>query len=549
MEIKIQAGIVDDIRNPLEANRISLRGYYYIGATATAVGVVVVFLLNVATPVDFIQERFGNLMQQSGEAFAVSFTKRISLLLGIIVFVSGLGAIAMHRMLRPVAGCLNLMKTGKNPPDEWAARARRRLINLPFISIAVNVGMWLVLPLLVFLPLIVLGFFDTRTGMVFSARAFMVGLVSSHIAFYRIESYSRKTVIPFFFPRGGLAEVKGAARISIYRRIRMFFRLGSVVPGAILLVTLFTLQWSLDQTVISAQDYGRGIIRFTILLSAIFFMMSGALNRLVSKSISEPLDKILEQVDKIRKGDYSSSIRVVSNDEIGMLGDEANRMIRGLAERETIRSAFGKYVTPEIRDEILSGRIPLAGERRDATVLFSDLRNFTPFVESNPPEEVIAGMRTYFTAMHGAIRRQGGLVLQFVGDEIEAVFGVPLPMEDHADAALRAAIDMRHALADLNKERLAEGKPAFVHGIGIHSGTVLAGNTGSEEQLAYTLIGNTVNVASRIQGLTKELACDILVSRETLKRLRKSYRTEAHAPRLIKGYSKPVTVYGVKRQE
>ena len=93
---------------------------------------------------------------------------------------------------------------------------------------------------------------------------------------------------------------------------------------------------------------------------------------------------------------------------------------------------------------------------------------------------------------------------------------------------------------------MAEGKPAFVHGIGIHSGTVLAGNTGSEEQLAYTLIGNTVNVASRIQGLTKELACDILVSRETLSRLSKSYRTEAHAPRLIKGYSKPVTVYGVR---
>ena len=243
-------------------------------------------------------------MQLSGEAFAVSFTKRILLLLGIIVFVSGLGAIAMHRMLRPVAGCLNLMKIGKNPPDEWAARARRRLINLPFISIAVNVGMWLVLPLLVFLPLIVLGFFDTRTGMVFSARAFMVGLVSSHIAFYRIESYSRKNSDPFLFsPWGSLPRSRGAARISIYRRIRMFFRLGSVVPGAILLVTLFTLQWSLDQTVISAQDYGRGDYPvFTILLSAIFFMMSGALNRLVSKSISEPLDKILETGGQNQKG-------------------------------------------------------------------------------------------------------------------------------------------------------------------------------------------------------------------------------------------------------
>jgi class 3 adenylate cyclase len=105
---------------------------------------------------------------------------------------------------------------------------------------------------------------------------------------------------------------------------------------------------------------------------------------------------------------------------------------------------------------------------------------------------------------------------------------------------------MRRALADLNAERSAQGKPTFAHGIGIHSGSVLAGNTGSEEQSAYALIGNTVNVASRIQGLTKELACDILISRETLDRLSESCQTEAHAPRSIKGYSKTVTVYGVR---
>ncbi|MBW1785703.1 MAG: adenylate/guanylate cyclase domain-containing protein [Deltaproteobacteria bacterium] len=530
----------------MAAARVSLRGYYLISVTATAVGVLVVFLLNVATPVDFIQERFDNLMQLTGREFALTLVQRIFILVGIMAVVSGLGAAAMHQMLRPVAACLNVLKAGDRPPDESVDRARRRLINLPFIAIGVYVGMWLVLPLLIFTPTIVTGFLDGKTGMVFSARAFMVGLISSHIAFYRIESYSRKMVIPFFFPHGRLAEVEGAARISISRRIRMFFRLGSVVPGTILLVTLLTLQWGLDSTVISAREYGRGIIIFTIVLSAIFFLTSGTLNRLVSKSIADPLDEMLEKIEKIRQGDYNSPIRVVSNDEIGILGDGGNRMIRGLEERETIRAAFGQYVTPEIRDEILSGRIPLEGERRDATVLFADLRNFTPFVESNPPEEVIAGMRAYFTAMHRAIRRQGGLVLQFVGDEIEAVFGVPLPSDDHADAALRAALDMRRALADLNAERSAQGKPTFAHGIGIHSGSVLAGNTGSEEQSAYALIGNTVNVASRIQGLTKELACDILISRETLDRLSQSCQTEAHAPRSIKGYSKTVTVYGVR---
>ncbi len=153
--------------------------------------------------------------------------------------------------------------------------------------------------------------------------------------------------------------------------------------------------------------------------------------------------------------------------------------------------------------------------------------------------------RAYFTAMHRAIRRHRGLVLQFVGDEIETVFGVPVHFEDHADAAIRAALEMRKALEELNVERSNDGKPTFSHGIGIHSGKVLAGNSGSEEQSAYALIGSTVNVASRIQGLTKKVGCDILVSQETVNRLTGSYNMEEQQPRMVKGYSKPIIVYNI----
>jgi len=522
---------------------ISLRGFYIISAIATVIGVLVVFLLNVATPMDLIRERFGELTQQTGTPLVMAIIKRLLILFGTITAVSIFAVAAMHQMLRPIAGYLLLLKAGETPPEEWTDRAKRRLINLPFISIAVNVGMWIVIPILFFISSYATASIDLKTAVVFSVRAIMVGLISSHTAFYRIESYSRKKIIPFFFPHGRLAEVEKAAHISISRRIRMFFRFGSVVPGTILIVTLLTLQWELDPTVMTAKEYGRGIIIFTVVLSVIFFVTSGSLNRLVSRSISDPLNEMLEKVDRIRLGDYNSRVRVVSNDEIGMLGDAGNRMIRGLAEREVIRTAFGKYVTPEIRDEILSGRIPLEGERREATVLFADLRNFTPFVENNPPEEVISSMRKYFTAMHAAIRRYNGVVLQFVGDEIEAVFGIPVPFEDHADAALHAALDMRQALEALNAERSSQGKQTFAHGIGAHSGYVLAGNSGSNEQSAYALIGNTVNIASRIQGLTKELECDILVSQDTVERLEKVYRMEVYPPYSIKGYSKPVTVH------
>jgi len=166
-------------------------------------------------------------------------------------------------------------------------------------------------------------------------------------------------------------------------------------------------------------------------------------------------------------------------------------------------------------------------------------------VESNPPEEVMRSMRTYFTRMQQAIRLHRGLVIQFAGDEIEAVFGVPVYFENHADAAVSAALDMRKALEALNRERTAEGKADFAHGIGVHSGSVLAGNSGSEEQSAYCLIGNTVNVAARIQGLIRNVGCDILISGETVEQLGVSPKMEQQPPRRVKGYSKPITVYRI----
>lgn len=176
-------------------------------------------------------------------------------------------------------------------------------------------------------------------------------------------------------------------------------------------------------------------------------------------------------------------------------------------------------------------------------MLFSDLRGFSGYVEANDPEEVIRSMREYFTAMQRAIRMHQGLVLQYVGDEIEAVFGVPLGYEDHADKAVLTAFEMRRSLEALNSTRIMQGKTPFSHGIGIHTGLVLAGNTGSEDRLSYALIGDTVNLASRIEQLTKAFRCDILVSEETAKRLDMSFHLEAEDPQMVEGHSKPLSVY------
>ena len=234
----------------------------------------------------------------------------------------------------------------------------------------------------------------------------------------------------------------------------------------------------------------------------------------------------------------------------GYIGKSAKKLIihnyKEQEEKNFVKNTFGKYVAPEIRDQILDGRIPLNGQKTEATVLFADLRDFTRYVEENDPEEVIRSMRAYFTAMQRAIRRHQGLVLQYVGDEIEAAFGVPLLYDGHADKAVLAALEMRKSLGELNRDRGKEGKMSFQHGIGIHTGEVLAGNTGSEDQLSYALIGDTVNLASRLQGLNKEFSTEIIISGTTRLRLDDSYQLKKLPDTEVKGKSRSVEIYALR---
>ena len=527
----------------ISGSEVSLTGLYTISVAAMAIGVAIVFILNLATPTDFMLERFSDLKAAAGSSYAPVVARRLAVLFLIILVIAVPSLFIMRGLLRPVSHCLIRMKNGLEVEDGGLEQARRRIINLPFIFVGIHVCIWVLFPALIFFVSYWIRFMDVRTAVVFSIRASMVGFITSSVAFYRIEDYCRKGLIPLFFHEGLLAGLKGAQHLAIRRRIRLFYGMGTVLPLVILLVTLITVQWELVPGSMPAREYGIRIIVFTVVLCGIFLVSAGILNRLVVRSIVAPIENILDVNTRVRQGDYEARIKVVSNDEIGVLGDSGNAMIRGLAERETLRNAFGRYVTPEIRDEILSGRIPLEGARREGTVMFSDLQSFTPFVENNPPEEVMRSMRTYFTRMQQAIRLHRGLVIQFAGDEIEAVFGVPVYFENHADAAVTAALGMRNALEALNRERTAEGKAAFAHGIGVHSGSVLAGNSGSDEQSAYCLIGNTVNVAARIQGLTRNVGCDILISGETVKQMSVSPKMEQQPPGRVKGYSKPITVY------
>jgi adenylate cyclase len=516
-------------------NKISLAGLYLRHIGANLFGNFTVVVLNLFTPLVLLEVQKALLFPKGGWRVLVFF-------LPFVVFIA---ASLQYLIQHPISKVIDLSYSGMKIQEDLKEKAQRRLLNLPFLLGFTSLVMWITVPFFVVASFVLFMNVPAKTSFFLGFRATMIGMIALTISFFLVEDYSRKKLIPWFFPKGRLSALRGTIKISIRRRIRVLYMAGTSVPMILLVGTLFFVLWELEDTPISAIEFGREILIFAVILCGIFIITALRLNFLVGKSILNPLGEMLGIVGKVRDGDFTQRIQVLSNDEIGVLSDAGNAMIAGLLEREKIRDTFGKYVTPEIRDHILAGRIPLNGERTQATLLFSDLRDFTTYVEKNDPEEVIQSMRAYFTAMQNAVRKHQGLVLQYVGDEVEAVFGVPVAYEGHVDNAVLAALEMRKSLEELNRVRAKEGKEPFRHGIGIHTGEVLAGNTGSEDRLSYTLIGDTVNLASRIQELTKEFQCDILVSEEAVKMLENGFDMKKESPSMVKGYSTPITVFQV----
>lgn len=332
-----------------------------------------------------------------------------------------------------------------------------------------------------------------------------------------------------------------SSKMAFFMATMIFF-----MAFIILLVVLLDIYYLVESHQIADSGIYGVVFKEILFVFTVMLTVSLIIIHKYSRNLKRVIAIQLEVMEEVINGNYDTRVPMVSDDEFGQIAFKTNSLIQGLRERDVCYMSFGKYVTPEIRDRILNDHIPVNGERTEGTLLFSDLRDFTRYVDTTEPEEVIQSMREYFTAMERAIRKYHGIVLQYVGDEIEAVFGVPINLEDHPDLAVQAALEMRKKLEELNQERVRNGKEPFKHGIGVHTGKLLAGNTGSLERLSYALIGGTVNLASRIAGLNKTFNSDILVSSATVERLSAAYPMTEEPDQMVKGYSEPITVYRVE---
>jgi adenylate cyclase len=264
-----------------------------------------------------------------------------------------------------------------------------------------------------------------------------------------------------------------------------------------------------------------------------------------SRTISIPILRLVKASKQIESGDFTTYVEPSSKDEVGMLTRSFNAMAKGLGEREKMKEAFGKFVNEELAEMAMKGTIKLGGERKYCAIFFSDIRSFTSISEKLQPEEVVEFLNQYMTEMVKCVKATGGTVDKFIGDAIMATWGALKPLKNETEAAINACIMMRKALIEFNKGRGGHKKPIIKIGCGVNSGYVISGQIGSNERLEYTVIGDAVNLASRIESLNKPFGSDILISEESYRKVKNIFKVEKMPSVKVKGKEDVQIVYAV----
>lgn len=251
------------------------------------------------------------------------------------------------------------------------------------------------------------------------------------------------------------------------------------------------IQRSYDENNANVVQFRQLLIQFYLVV----FVVSLLAVLVLARSITNPLSKLAQAVRRIEEGDYNRVVAVTSRDEIGELANSVNSMARGLAEKEKVRDLLGKVVSHQIAEQLLNNPVELGGEERVVTILFSDIRGFTTFCEGLPPQQVLQELNKVLSLISNIIEAHAGVVDKYNGDAVMALFGAPIQGPDDASNAMAASLEIITAMAQLGSTLKAC--------VGINTGLVVAGNLGSSNRLNYSVIGDSVNLASRLESLTR----------------------------------------------
>jgi class 3 adenylate cyclase len=451
-------------------------------------------------------------------------------------------------VLRPFWDPLNAWRErlgAGGDPAAVPARLRRRALNAPLMNAITSMGGWFLAGLF-YLPyqIFVAGVPRMQAMRLFVAITFLGGPVASALSFLMAE-YQWRRAIPLFFPDGKL-DRGGVLRVPILARLGVTFLITAFLPPALMLLADLSIAVRFGGALpADLLPLWRGLVRTQIYIVVVTALGSMAMAWLVARMINRPVQALHQAMVGVAQGKLDVRVPVRSTDELGDLNDHFNRMVDDLKRAELTRDLFGRYVSPAVATQALERGIMLGGEQVLATAMFVDLRGFTALTQRLRADHVVDLLNEFYAIVGNVCEAEGGVVTQFLGDGVVVVFGGPLsPVPDHAWRAVRAAVALQRALA---KRNAADGEPLLA-GIGICTGDMIAGNVGAGGRVTYTIVGDAVNQASRLQVKTRELDASILITDSTRMLLRDdgAFVVEPRGEVALKGIGKPVRVHAIR---
>ena len=286
------------------------------------------------------------------------------------------------------------------------------------------------------------------------------------------------------------------------------------------------------------------------IITLIFIVIGIIISIFFSSFLTKQLKLLMEGVQRVSKGDLDVKVKRIVSDELGVLTDTFNEMVVNIREKEMIKMAFTRYVSKQVAEKVFEDPDAflnrLKGERMHVSVMFADIMGFTTMSEKMSPEDVVNILNTYLSQMTDSVFRFDGTLDKFIGDCVMAVFGAPMYLENPSLNAVKSAIDIQKAVNKLNLQRRSNGLDAINVGIGINTGTAVVGNIGSSQRLDYTVIGDNVNLASRLQSAANNMNIPIIVSKSVIGETGDKIRYREMEAIMVKGKEKPVDIYSIE---
>ncbi len=428
---------------------------------------------------------------------------------------------------------------GEEIDAEKLTRAQRTVVNLPWRILVVASASWL-LCIPVFLTALMAIDEPLSMDVVWHLiTAFVTGgLIAITHSFFAVELVSQRTLFPVFFRRENPAETPGAMPLTLTARGIMWAVSAVVSP----VVTLVLLLISPDTSQLSPW-FG---VAVGVVAVAFGLMTAWMLGRLVA----DPVHQLKDAAIRVSEGDLNVRVNLLRADDFGPLIEKFNLMVEGLRERERLQETFGRHVGREAAEQILQQGDGLGGSQLTITVMFVDVRNFTAHSADHSPEEVVSALNIFFRDAVEMVETHGGMVNKFLGDGFMALFGAiqlgsRAANTSHAHDAVETGRLLLCCLNEAAQELEQAGWPGLKIGIGINTGPAIVGSIGSPKRQEFTAIGDTVNVAARVEALTKQVRHDLLVTEATRQHLPDDISLTPLPPQHVKGKSAALQVYAV----